>query len=74
MRTNEKRTPSPHRRRDNRAVPSTRGARLGRLTEGFSRPGIRKARRQARHWLEANGLTIALVFAMMVAAWIVAER
>ncbi len=40
----------------------------------FLPPNARRARRQVRNWLKANGLTIVLVFAMMVVAWMVAER
>jgi hypothetical protein len=40
----------------------------------ISPPNTRRAHRQVRPWLKANGLTIVLVFAMMVVAWMVAER
>jgi hypothetical protein len=46
----------------------------GRLTDIASPPNSRRGRRQMRRWLEANGLTIVLVSAMMVIAWLIAAR
>jgi hypothetical protein len=43
-----------------------------RLAGAFSSPNARKMRRRMRRWLNANGLTIMLVFAMMIFAWMIA--
>ncbi len=57
-----------------RTLGATLGRLLGRLTDIVSPPNSRKARHQIRRWLEANGLTIVLVSAMMVVAWMIAAR
>jgi hypothetical protein len=50
------------------------GGWLGQFADNISPPNARKTRRQLRRWLKANGLTIVLVSAIMILAWIVAER
>jgi hypothetical protein len=37
-------------------------------------PNTRKLRRRVVRWVKANGLTIVLVSAMLVFAWMIAER
>ena len=50
------------------------GERVRRFTDAFSTPNIRSGRRQLRRWLAANGLTLVVVSAMMIIAWMLAER
>jgi hypothetical protein len=45
-----------------------------RLASAFASPNARKMRRRMRRWLNANGLTIMLVFAMMIFAWMIANH
>jgi hypothetical protein len=78
MNSNEKRAPFHYNLRQPGAIflafTAALGGWLGRLADGISPPSARKARRQLRRWLRANGLTIVLVSVMMIFAWIVAER
>ncbi len=50
------------------------GRRVGRLARSFSPPNVRRTRRQVRRWLETHGLTLVLVSAMMVLAWMIAAH
>lgn len=53
---------------------STFGGWLGRLSDWVSPANVRRTRRELRHWVEAHGLTIVVVSAMMVVAWMVAAH
>jgi phosphoserine phosphatase len=57
-----------------RTLGTTPARLLGWLADSVSTPNSRRGRRQMRRWLEANGLTIVLVSAMMVVAWMIAAR
>jgi hypothetical protein len=57
-----------------RTLGTTPGRLLARLTDNASSPNSRRGRRQMRRWLEANGLTLVLVCAMMVFAWMIVAR
>jgi hypothetical protein len=78
MSYNEKRAPFYYSLRQPGAIFLTFVAALGgwfgRLADSISPSSARKARRQLRRWLRANGLTIVLVSVMMIFAWILAER
>jgi hypothetical protein len=78
MRANEKRVPFFDNFRRYGAIllsfRAVRGGWLGRLADSVSAPNARKARRRLRRWLRANGLTIVLVAAIMIFAWIFAVR
>ncbi len=78
MSTNEKRVPFYYSLRQYGAIFQTFSAALGgwpgRLADSILPPNARKARRQLRRWLRANGLTIVLVSVMMIFAWMLAER
>jgi hypothetical protein len=50
------------------------GGRLSRFANAMSSPNARKTRRQVRRWLNANALTVMLVLAMMVFAWMITSR
>jgi hypothetical protein len=47
---------------------------FGREVHRALTPDARKLRRRMRRWLNANGLTIMLVFAMMTFAWMIANH
>lgn len=49
------------------------GERLRHFTDALSTPNIRSGRRQVQRWLAANGVLV-VVSAMMVVAWMLAER
>jgi membrane protein YqaA with SNARE-associated domain len=78
MSSNEKPVPFYYSLRQYGAILLTFGATLGgwlgRFADNISAPNARKTRRQLRRWLKANGLTIVLVSAILILAWIVAER
>ncbi|MGH7915323.1 MAG: hypothetical protein ACREPW_11860 [Candidatus Binataceae bacterium] len=66
-----------HLRRDGAPLPrldEAVGRFFSRVGDGISPPSMRRARRQVRRYLEANGLTIVLVSAMMIFAWMVTGR
>jgi hypothetical protein len=52
---------------------TTPGRLLVRLADYVAPVNSHWGRRQMRRWLEANGLTIVLVSAMMILAWMIAE-
>jgi hypothetical protein len=56
------------------AILHTLGGRIGRLTDRFSSPHIRRTRRHMRRWLETHGLTIVLVSGLMIVAWMIAAH
>lgn len=78
MNTNEEPGPAYVRWRRRRGslamLAAAFGERLGRLADRSSPSNARATKRQVRRWLSANGLTLVLVSAMMIIAWIVAER
>jgi hypothetical protein len=73
MGTKEERRPFSVPLRQSGAILQALG-RMGRLSDIFSSPNRRRTRRHVRRWLESNGLTIVLVFGMMVVAWMVATH
>jgi hypothetical protein len=56
------------------ALRARLGERRRRFTDTFSTPNMRSGRRQVRRWLAANGLILVVVSAMMVIAWMLADR
>jgi len=78
MSSNEARASLHLRLRQWSAILQTFGAAPGhwraRLGDKFLGPHAYRARRQIRRWLRANGLTIVLVSAMMVFAWMIVKR
>jgi hypothetical protein len=78
MNSNKERGPVSVRWRRGQALLTTLTAAPGgwrdRLANRISSSGARSMKRQMRRWLAANGLTIVLVSAIMIIAWIIAER
>lgn len=74
MTSNQERRPFNLHLRQGGAILHTLGGQVGRLADSLSPPQVRKMRRQVRCWLETHGLTLVLVSAIMVVAWMVAAQ
>ncbi len=74
MSNNEERETSSLRLRHGGANVQSLGGRLIPFVNRILPSSVRMTRRQLRRWLRAHGLTIVVVFAMMIVAWLIADR